>query len=217
MGAHSLFAAFAEKNPEKSDMNIIHSAVALGICGLTTAVFAQNFSLTLVPSAQTIDTSGGAVTMTVTVIGNADVGDYLWNGSFGIESNNASVIDMHWEPADWSQFNDDGGHAGNGNYNQVIFGQLLANFFPPPDSSLVGNPIGAFQVTFAEGSIGSVDMSLVEGMPYTLSTITWPSLDEYESSDGTLHLSGLSINLIPAPGTGAMLIIGALGVTRRRR
>lgn len=193
------------------------TVVLLGLCGLASSALAQNFSLTLVPSAQTIDTSGGAVTMTVTVIGDADVGDYLLNGSFGIESNNVSVIDMQWEPADWSQFNDDGGHAGNGNYNQVIFGQLLSNFFPPPDSSLVGNPIGAFQVTFAEGSTGRVDMSLVEGVPYTLATLGWPSLGEYESSNGTLHLSGLSINLVPAPGTGALLAIGAMAITRRRR
>lgn len=193
------------------------SVVILGLCGLASTAFAQNFSLTLVPSAQTIDTSGGAVTMTVTVIGDADVGDYLLGGLFGIESNNASIIDMQWEPADWSLFNVDGGHAGNGNYNEVIFGQLLGNFFPPPDSSLIGNPIGVFQVTFAEGSLGRVDMSLVEGVPFTLSTVAYPSLLEYESSDGTLNLSGLSINLVPSPGTGVLLTIGALSVSRRRR
>ncbi|MHA7812301.1 MAG: hypothetical protein ACX94C_02750 [Phycisphaerales bacterium] len=196
---------------------INRTVVVLGLCGLASSALAQNFSLTLVPSAQTIDTSGGAATVTVTVIGDADVGDYLWNGSFGIESNNASVIDMQWEPADWSQFNNDGGHAGNGNYNQVIFGQLLVNFFPPPDSSLFGNPIGAFQVTFAEGSIGSVDMSLVEGMPYTLSTIAWPSLDEYESSDGNLTLNGTTLTLVPAPGAASLLAFaGVVGVRRRR-
>ncbi len=193
------------------------ATIAISLAGFASAALSQNFSLTLVPSAQTIDTSGGAATVTVTVIGDADVGDYLLNGSFGIESNSASVIDMQWEPADWSQFNDDGGHAGDGNYNQVIFGQLLANYFPPPDSSLFGNPIGAFQVTFAEGSIGSVDMSLVEGMPYTLSTIAWPSLDEYESSDGNLSLNGTTLTLVPSPGAASLLAFaGAVGARRRR-
>ncbi|MEZ6164418.1 MAG: PEP-CTERM sorting domain-containing protein [Phycisphaerales bacterium] len=62
-----------------------------------------------------------------------------------------------------------------------------------------------------------MDLNFVEGDPFTLSTAGYPSLLEYESSDGTLNLSGLSINLIPAPGTGALLAIGALAVTRRRR
>ncbi len=193
------------------------TVVVLGLCGLASSALAQNFSLTLVPSVLTIDTSGGAATVTVTVIGDADVGDYLLNGSFGIESNSASVIDMQWEPADWSQFNDDGGHAGNGNYNQVIFGQLLSNFFPPPDSSLFGNPIGAFQVTFAEGSIGRVDMSFVEGMPYTLSTIGWPSLDEYESSDGNLTLNGITLTLVPSPGAASLLAFAGAVAARRVR
>ncbi|MEZ6164417.1 MAG: hypothetical protein R3B67_08290 [Phycisphaerales bacterium] len=88
----------------------------IGLCGLASSALAQNFSLTLVPSALTIDTSAGAVTMTVTVIGDADLGDYLLGRLFGIESNNASIIDMQWEPADWSVFNvDAGGYAGNGN------------------------------------------------------------------------------------------------------
>jgi hypothetical protein len=42
-------------------------------------------------------------------------------------------------------------------------------------------------------------------------------LDEYQSNNGTLHLSGLTINLIPAPGTGALLAIAGLATTRRRR
>lgn len=189
----------------------------IGICGLASSALSQNFYLSMESSDLDVNTSSGDVTITVTVTGDADVGEYLLGGVFGIESNNANIIDMQWEPADWSLFNVDGGYAGNGNYNQTIYGQLiLGNGFPPPPDSLLGNAIGAFQVTFAEGSLGRVDMGFVEGDPFTLSTYGWPSALEYQSSDGTLHLSGLSINLIPAPGSGALLAIGALAVTRRR-
>lgn len=194
------------------------ASIIISFAGLTSAASAQNFSLSMESSDLDVNTSSGDVTIAVTVIGDADVGDYILGGLFGIESNNASIIDMQWEPADWSAFNVDGGYAGNGNYNQTIIGQLiLGNDFPPPPDSLLGNAIGTFMVTFAEGSLGRVDLNFVEGDPYTLATLGWPSLSEYESSDGTLNLSGLSINLIPAPGTGALLAIGALAVTRRRR
>lgn len=190
----------------------------IGMCGLASSALAQNFSLTLVPSTQTIDTSDGAVTMTMTVIGDADVGDYLLGGSFGIESNNASIIDMQWDPVYWSQFNIDGGYAGNGNYNETFYGQLiLGNDFPPPSDSLLGNAIGTIMVTFAEGSLGRVDLNFVEGDPFTLATLGWPSLSEYESSDGNLSLNGTTLTLVPAPGTGVLLTIGALSVSRRRR
>jgi hypothetical protein len=190
----------------------------IGLCGIASTALSQNFSLSMESSDLDVNTSSGDVTIAVTVTGDADVGDYILGGSFGIESNNASIIDMQWEPADWSQFNIDGGYAGNGNYNETIFGQLiLGNDFPPPPDSLLGNAIGTFMVTFAQGSLGRVDLNFVEGDPFTLSSLGWPSLSEYESSDGTLHLSGLSINLIPAPGTGALLTIGAMAITRRRR
>ncbi len=194
------------------------AAIAISFAGLTSAASAQNFFLSMESSDLEVNTSSGDVTITVTVTGDADVGDYLLGGAFGIESNNASIIDMHWEPADWSVFNIDGGYAGNGNYNETIFGQLiLGNGFPPPPDSLLGNAIGTFMVTFAHASLGQVDLNFVEGDPFTLATLDWPSLSEYESSDGTLHLSGLSINLVPAPGTGALLAIGAMAITRRRR
>lgn len=193
------------------------TVVVLGLCGLASTAFGQNFSLTLVPSAQTIDTSGGAATVTVTVIGDADVGTYLSGGVFGIQTDSASIIDMQWQPAIWSTFNDDGGYAGNGNYNQVIFGQLLGNFFPPPDSSLVGNPIGAFQVTIAEDQVGQAEMSIVPGDPFALETVDWVSGSLFNSNDGNLTLNSTTITFIPTPGTASLLAIAGVVVARRRR
>ncbi|MCA9274808.1 MAG: hypothetical protein KDA29_02170 [Phycisphaerales bacterium] len=189
----------------------------IGLCGLASSALAQNFSLTLAPSAQTIDTSGGAVTITVTVIGDADLGPYLSGGSFGIQTDSASIIDMQWHAADWSVFNTDGGYAGNGNYNQVIFGQLFGNFFPPPDSSLVGNPIGAFQVTIAEHQVGQAEMSIIPGTPFTLETADWVSGARYNSNDGNLTLNSTTLTFVPAPGAASLLAFAGVVVTRRRR
>jgi hypothetical protein len=193
------------------------ATIVIGLAGLASAASAQNFSLTLVPSAQTIDTSGGAVTMTVTVIGDADVGTYLSGGFFGIQTDSASIIDMQWQPAIWSTFNDDGGYAGNGNYNQVFFGQLLGNFFPPPDSSLVGNPIGAFQVTIAEDQVGQAEMSIVPGDPFAMETVDWVSGSLFNSNDGNLTLNSTTLNFVPAPSAVSLLAFAGAVVARRRR
>ena len=70
------------------------TAAMLGVCGLAAAASAQNFSLTLVPSVQTIDTSAGAVTITMSVIGDADVGTHMLDGAFSMHSNSQLVQDM---------------------------------------------------------------------------------------------------------------------------
>ena len=194
------------------------ATIVIGLAGLSSAASAQNFSLTLVPSAQTIDTSGGAATMTVTVIGDADVGVYMLSGLFGIQTDSDSIIDMQWQPASWSTFNKDGGYAGNGNYNPTLFAQLeLGQPFPFPDSSLVGNPIGSFQVTIAADQVGQAEMRIVPGDPFTLETYDRMAGRFYRSSDGNLTLNGTTLAFVPAPGAASMLAFaGVVGVRRRR-
>jgi hypothetical protein len=194
------------------------ATIAISLAGLSSAASAQNFSLTLVPSAQTIDTSAGAVTMTVTVIGDADVGVYMLEGAFGIQTDSASIIDMQWQPAIWSVFNKDGGYAGNGNYNQTLFAQLeLGQPFPFPDSSLLGNPIGSFQVTIAADQVGQAEMSILPGDPFTLLTYDRMASRFYRSSDGNLTLNGTTLTFIPAPGAASLLAFAGVVVARRRR
>jgi hypothetical protein len=196
---------------------MMRSAMMIGVAGLATTAFGQNFSLTLVPSVQTIDTSAGAVTITVTVIGDADVGTYMLGGVFGIQTDSASIIGMQWQPAIWSTFNDDGGYAGNGNYNQTLYAQLFPDHFPPPDSSLVGNPIGAFQVTIAEDQVGQAEMSIFPGDPFALETYDKVSGRVYRSSDGNLTLNSTTLTFIPAPGAASLLAFAGVIVARRRR
>ncbi|MFG0299453.1 MAG: hypothetical protein ACF8K1_07630 [Phycisphaerales bacterium JB047] len=194
------------------------AVIVLGLCGLASTAFGQNFSLTLVPSVQTIDTSAGAVTMTVTVIGDADVGVYMYGGTFGIQTDSASIIDMQWQAEAWSVFNTDGGYAGDGNYNHVIFGQLdTGSIFPLPDSSIVGNPIGSFQVTIAAEQVGQAEMSIVPGDPFTLQTYDRVSGLLYESSNGNLTLNGTALTFVPAPGAASLLAFAGFVVARRRR
>jgi hypothetical protein len=194
------------------------AAIVIGLAGLASAASAQNFSLTLVPSAQTIDTSGGAATVTVTVFGDADVGVYMYGGTFGIQTDSASIIDMQWQAADWSVFNTDGGYAGDGNYNHVVFGQLdIGSIFPLPDASIVGNPIGSFQVTIAAGQVGQTEMSIVPGDPFTLQTYDRVSGLLYESSNGNLTLNGTTLTFVPAPGAASLLAFAGVVVARRRR
>jgi len=194
------------------------SAISIiGICGIATTALSQNFSLTLVPSVQTIDTSAGAVTMTVTVIGDADVGTHMLGGVFGIQTDSASIIDMQWQPAIWSTFNEDGGYAGNGNYNQTLYAQLIPDHFPLPDSSLLGNPIGSFQVTIAADQVGQAEMSIFPGEPFAMETHDEVSGRLYRSSDGNLTLNGATLIFVPAPGAASLLAFAGVVVTRRRR
>jgi hypothetical protein len=141
----------------------------------------------------------------------------MFGGTFGIQSDSTSIIDMQWQPAIWSVFNEDGGYAGNGNYNHVIFGQLLPDFFPLPDSSLLGNPIGSFQVTIAADQFGLAEMSIVPGDPFTLQTYDRVSGLLYESSNGNLTLNGTTLTIVPAPGAASLLAFAGVVVARRRR
>ena len=193
------------------------AVVTLGICGLATSAFAQNFSLTLVPSVQTIDTSAGAVTITMSVIGDADVGTHMLDGAFSMHSNSQLVQDMAWSPASWSQFNTDGGYAGNGDYNQIAYGQLwpIGGIFPPPPNSALGMTIGTFEITLA--GTGEVEFNLLEGTPFTLETIDEFNGVKYIDTDGTLTLQGASITVVPAPaGFASLLICGLLSARRTR-
>ena len=188
------------------------------LAGMASVCAAQNFSLTLVPSVQTLDTSGGAVTMTISVIGDADVGEYIAGGMFAIQTDNDSIIDMQWSPADWSFFNHDGGFAGNGNYNPTIFAQFFTGGpFPPPPDSLLGSPIGSFLITIAAQSTGQASMNILPGEPFTIQTGDWVSGALYNSNDGNLTLNGTTLTFVPAPGAVSLLAFASVFVARRRR
>ena len=187
------------------------------IAGLAAAASAQNFSLTLVPSTMTVDTSGGAATFTMTVFGDADVGTHLLGGAFGLAANGGgdTVQGMTWSPAAWSAFNTDGGYAGNGNYNTVVYGQLvIPGIFPPAPGSELGSAIGSFSVT-VDGA-GVLDYQLTAGSPFTLEVVDEVS-GATQNDAGGISLGGATINVVPAPSAMALLGLGGLVAGRRRR
>ena len=196
------------------------SVVFASVAGLASIAAAQNFTLSIVPSASTISEGG---TFTLSVYGDADVGTHLLGGAFSLETNNGCIDSMSWTPAAWSSFNSDGGDAGDGNYNEVIFGQLvIPGIFPPAAGSEVGALIGSFQVSmgFGGGDGAVLDFQLVAGSPFTLETVDGATGDTYQSSSGSLTLGNarvISFACVPTPGSCSLLCVGGLIFARRRR
>ena len=194
--------------------HIVFAAVA----GSASLAAAQNFSLSLVPSVSSTAQGGS---FTLTVYGDADVGTHLLGGAFSIETNSACVEEMTWQAAAWSSFNTDGGHAGEGNYNEVIFGQfVLPPIFLPGAGSELGGAIGSFTIQLNNRSdvYEPIDFQLVAGTPYALETVDSMTGESFRSSDGTLALgSARVIGCFPTPGVCSVLGFGGLVASRRRR
>ena len=195
------------------------------IAGLAAAASAQEtFSYSLVGAPATVDTSSGDVTFTMNVVANSSFGSHILGGSYGVESNSALVSDMQWSNPSWSAFpTDDIGYLGNGNYGQVIYGQLLIFGLPPFDvpgagSELPDGDAGSFEVTVAAGTSGVINFELTGQQPFSLETIDMvDGTGTVRSSDGILTLNGLSVNVVPAPSALALLGLGGLVAGRRRR
>ena len=186
-----------------------------GVAGFASQTSAQNFVLTIVPSSTTI---ADGDSFSLSVYGNADVGTHLLGGAFSLNSENAVIDSITWNPAAWSQFNTDGGYAGNGNYNQVIFGQLvIPGIFPPAPNSELGSLIGAFQVNTVAGGVGYVDFHLIAGSPFTLESVDSITGHTFQSSTGDLTLGSTSVLVYPTPGVLSGFAVCALVRTRRRR
>jgi hypothetical protein len=186
------------------------------IAGSASLAAAQNFSLSLVPST-TAPLPGGSFTLTV--FGDADVGTHFLGGAFSLESDGQCIQSMTWSPASWSQFNTDGGFAGDGDYNEVVFGQLvLPPVFLPGAGSELGSAIGTYTIVLDPG-IGDfqIDFQLVGSSPFTLETVDAVTGQTFQSSDGTLTLGSARVALIPSPGALSVLGLGGLVATRRRR
>lgn len=190
--------------------------IMAALAGSASLAAAQNFSLSLVPST-TAPLPGSSFTLTV--FGDADVGTHFLGGAFSLESDGQCIQSMTWTPAAWSQFNTDGGFAGNGDYNEVVFGQLvLPPVFLPGAGSELGSAIGTYTIVLDPG-IGDfqIDFQLVGASPFTLETVDAVTGQTFQSSDGTLTLGSARVALIPSPGALSVLGLGGLVATRRRR
>ena len=191
------------------------------IAGLAAAASAQDFSLSIVGAPMTVDTTGGSATFSFDVIGDSSFGTHMLGGSFAVQSDSALITSMSWASAEWDGFPTDGGYAGNGNYNAVIFGQLVIPGLPPFDvpaaGSELGSAIGTFTVEVAADSMGVIDFSLLAQTPFSLEVLDNAAGTTANSAQGTLSLNGASVNVIPAPSAMALLGLGGIVAGRRRR
>lgn len=193
------------------------NAVALiAVAGIASVAAAQNFSLTVVPSTTSVAEGG---TFTLSVYGDADQGTHMLGGAFSLSSDSALVDSMSWSNAAWSAFNTDGGDAGNGNYNEVIFGQLvIPGIFPPAAGSELGGLIGSFQVNLAAAGAGIIDFQLNASTgPFSLQSVDSVSGALFDNSNGQLSLGSTRVTVTPAPSALALLGLGGIAAGRRRR
>ena len=193
------------------------NAVALiAVAGIASVAAAQNFSLTVVPSTTSVAEGG---TFTLSVYGDADQGTHMLGGAFSMSSDSALVDSISWSNAAWSLFNTNGGDAGNGNYNEVIFGQLvIPGIFPPAAGSELGGLIGSFQVNLAAAGAGLIDFQLNASTgPFSLQSVDSVSGNLFDNSNGQLSLGSTRVTVTPAPSALALLGLGGIAAGRRRR
>ena len=104
------------------------NALALiAVAGIASAATAQNGSLSITSSAMTVD-STTTTSFTLSAWGDADFGTAIAGGGFSLSAVGGAgiVTDMVASPADWAALGfEDQGHAGDGNYTGMIFGQLI--------------------------------------------------------------------------------------------
>jgi hypothetical protein len=208
----------------------------MALAGFATTAVAQDFILSISGAPATIDASSGAV-FTIDVIGDATIGTYINGAGFGLSSaSNPMISNIQWTPIPQYGFHTDDGFDGEGNNGLVaVFNIQLplhsrgGNFW---DDLLLGTSMGQFQITLAPGSFGQLDLDLIAGAtyfdppsPFSMKTMDLDPNDPFgvwtiysdEIKGSSLILNGASINVVPAPSALALLGLGGLAVSQRRR
>ena len=195
-----------------------NTVLLIALAGLTTAASAEDFSLSM-EGPSVVD---GSSVFTIDIIGDSTFGTHMLGGTFGIVNSGDQVVtDMTWTPS-WSYFNTDHGHAGGGNYNQVVFGQLILPHPPPlggpaPGSEL-GSSVGSFQITVdTDMEFWEIELGFVTYEPFTLEIFDNNSWATMNDTQGNLILNDITIRSVPAPSALALLGFGGLAASRRRR
>lgn len=197
------------------------------VSGLATSAFAQSATLSITASAATLDTFGGEAEFTLSIWGDADFGTAIAGGEFALDGTGpeGSVTDMVGSSAPWGALGfQDNGYAGDADYNGMIFGQLI---FPPfipaaPESMLGAGPVllGTVTVTIEGLTCGVWEWTTTAGSgPFVLEIFTDNGAEgEFtQITDANIAYGGVSINVIPAPASVALLGLGGFVAARRRR
>lgn len=197
--------------------------IMASVCGFASAAAAQSATLTIVAANPTFDPTV-STTITLSIFAEADFGTHIAGGEFALAGidNASQALDMVGTAAAWGGLGEqDDGYGGNGNYNGLIFGQLIFPPFLPPaaDSSFVVDPtlIGTVIVTMEASVGGTIGWDIIAGSGAFM-------LEVYDETDGSFtQLGGSDINLgqvivsIPSAPSGMVLGLAGLAAVRRRR
>lgn len=206
---------------------MIRAAMVIGVAGLATTAFAQDFSLWLEPSSMTPNG-----TFTVGVYGDADVGTAYHTGTFGLSveslGGDNQVSNITWDLAlggfAYNQFFDLG-YGGNGTHLGTQFSQLPLSGCDVIFNCGVsyGELIGSFTIETDPHAMGDYQISLIAGpdvdpsVPYTFGVYDEMSGSLYNDSQGTLTMTGTTVTLVPMPAGTVVLGLGGLFSLRRTR
>ena len=202
------------------------NAIALAaVAGIASAAAAQTATLNIVASQTLVDSTVTNM-ITLSVYGSADFGTHVSGGGFSLSAaGGAGVVGaMAGAPEAWGAIGlNDLGDGGNGNYAGLVFGQLIAPPFFPPDvaSDFSGGEVllATFTVEILAGSEGVIDWSTAiapvgGGVVLQIFDAGDDSLTDVLS--GSFGSSG-AVTVVPAPSAMALLGLGGLVAGRRRR
>ena len=200
------------------------NAIALiAVAGIATVASAQSGTLSIVASASTID-STATTSFTLAVYGDADFGTAIAGGAFSLSASGGAgvVTDMVGAAAAWGALGEeDLGHAADGNYNGLIFGQLIFPPFINPDAgSMLGNGpvlLGNITVTIAADSAGVIDWTTGSAGDFFMEIFEDNGADGVFTQLSQVTQGTARVNVVPAPSAMAMLGLGGLVAGRRRR
>ncbi len=200
-----------------------NTVTLIAFAGIASLATAQSGSFSIVPSALTVDSSGGASTITLAVYGDADFGTAISGGGVGLSAVGGTgiVSGMTAAVAPWGALGFmDNGDGGDGNYNGLIFGQLIfPPFIPAAAESMLGQGavlLGNFTVTIAADSAGVIDWSTVGGIGDF-------DMEIFDEASGlftqlsSVTAGSASVTVVPAPSALALLGLGGIAAGRRRR
>ncbi len=205
-------------------MRPTQSIGALACAGLATSAFAQSASLMAVVST-TVIFPAATPSFTVDIFASADFGTHIAGGGFAMDAIDGGehITDIQGGAEPWAAIGENNfGYMGDGDHAGLVFGQVIFPPFlePAPETALAGGPVHLASFVF---SIDQLTFDRVEVNLTALGSAPF-ALEVYDANTGTFtQISNQDIGLssfvvqVPAPSSIALLGLGALAATRRRR
>ncbi len=195
----------------------------LAVAGLASAAAAQSGSLSIVGAPATFNWTVESV-FTVDIVANADFGTHVSGGAFTTQLSGAvsQINGVNASAASWAAVGEnDFGYDNNGLHEGLVFGQVVfPPFFPPSaESALPGTVVAQLQFEVAAGFIGplTIQLGARDAAPFVLEIYNEGDESFTQLGASDISFGSASIFLIPAPSSAAVLGLGALCATRRRR